>query len=612
MPQKNSQNLVSIVTPVFNCEKLIAQTIACVQKQTHTEWELLLVDDCSTDRSAEIIKEFAKRDPRIRYIKLSTNSGAATARNRALSESKGKFIAYLDADDLWKTDKLERQIAFMLVNHYAFTCTNYEKIDENGKSLNKIVKLPAKIDYNTFLKNTIIQTVGVMVNTDLTGGKELLIMPNIRRRQDAATWCQLLKNDFDCYAIPETLSYYRVVKHSLSSNKLKAAKMNWHWYRKIEHLSLIKTCYCFTGYALHAIKKRVYLPKRSSHTKPHQRVLYIATMATKRERFDGETTKCNLLKEYLDSLNEIKLTSIDTDNWQKRALLLVRQVLFSLPKNDMLIISAANRGAHIILTFLHRIKSRKPLYYFVIGGSLAEDIEKHHWKIQSYQKATKIYVESKKLKNALEKYSLKNVEVINNFKKIQTFTSQYKKTKNIKFVFYGRVIKEKGIEEAIKLVKRLNAENIASTLDIYGQCKNEYLKKLQTTFDHNIRYHGTLKPDHKTEYETLSAYDIFILPTEYPGECLPGALIDAYIAGLAVIVSNWQYAKEYVTDNKNGKIFQYGNYDDMYQKTVKLIREDNIQEYKQQSKELAKKYDIKNVLQEFRHVLLESKKQRKA
>lgn len=605
MPVNNNCNLVSVITPVYNCEKLIAQTITCVQKQTHTNWELLLVDDCSTDKSAKIIKSFAKQDSRIHYIKLPANSGAATARNRALKEAKGKFIAYLDADDLWKENKLEKQIEFMLSNNYAFTCTYYEKIDNSGKSLNKIIKLPSKINYNLFLKNTIIQTVGVMVDASITG-KKLLTMPNIRRRQDAATWCQLLKNNFDCYAVPNVLSHYRVVKHSLSSNKFKAVKMNWHWYRNIEHLSLLKTYYCFAGYALNAVKKRIYLQKYFNRTKQKQRILYIATMATKRKRLDGETTKCNLLKDYLNSINEFEFTSIDTDNWQKGVAQLTCRILSNYTKNDILIVSAANRGAHIILTFLDKVRNRKPLYYFVVGGSLAQDIKKHRWKIQPYQNATRIYVESNELKNALKKYGLTNIEVVPNFKKIKEFTPQYHKTNTTKFVFYGRVIKEKGIEEAIKLIKRLNAENITSSLDIYGQCTDEYLKKLKPSLNDSIKYHGVLEPNNKTEYETLSKYDIFILPTEYSGECLPGALIDAYISRLAVVVSNWKYAKEYVEDSKNGVIFQYGNYDDMYQKTISLIRENSIQKYKQRSRELAQQYNLEQVLLKFKTELLEN------
>lgn len=252
--KKEDNKRVSIITPVYNCEKLISQTIDCVLNQTYEDWELLLVDDCSTDKSAEIIKKYVKKDKRIRYFKLENNSGAAVARNKALNESSGRFIAYLDADDLWKTEKLEKQVKFMLKNKIAFSCTDYEKIDEEGKSLNKIIKIPKRVNYNLFLRNTIIQTVGVMVDTNVTG-KELLVMPNIRRRQDAATWCQLLKNGYDCYEVPENLSYYRVVSNSLSSNKFKAVKMNWYWYRKIEKLPLWKTCYCFVGYAFNAVKR---------------------------------------------------------------------------------------------------------------------------------------------------------------------------------------------------------------------------------------------------------------------------------------------------------------------------------------------------------------------
>ena len=252
---KNS--LISIITPIYNCEKFIEETIKCVQNQTYTNWELLAVDDCSPDNSSDIIKKYAKKDKRIKYIKLKENSGAAIARNKALEESKGRFIAYLDADDLWKPEKLEKQVNFMLDNNYAFTCTDY---DENGNSLNKIIRIPKKVNYNLFLRNTIIQTVGVMVDTKITG-KDIIVMPNIRRRQDAATWCQLLKNGFDCYEVPENLSYYRVVSNSLSSNKFKAVKMNWYWYRKIEKLPLWKTCYCFVGYAFNAVKKRIYIKK---------------------------------------------------------------------------------------------------------------------------------------------------------------------------------------------------------------------------------------------------------------------------------------------------------------------------------------------------------------
>ena len=252
---------VSIITPVFNCEKLIEKTIECVIKQNYQNWEMLLVDDCSTDKSKDIIEKYSKKDSRIKYFILEKNSGAAVARNYALEQATGRFIAYLDADDLWKEDKLEKQVNFMIKNNYAFSCTSYEKIDENGTKKNKIVKMPEKINYDLYLRNTIIQTVGVMVDTNIIR-KDLLIMPNIRRRQDAATWCQILKNNYDCYGMEDVLSYYRVVSNSLSSNKFKAVKGTWFLYRQIEKLSLIKSCFCFVGYAFNACKKRIYIGKK--------------------------------------------------------------------------------------------------------------------------------------------------------------------------------------------------------------------------------------------------------------------------------------------------------------------------------------------------------------
>ncbi len=253
-------DLVSIITPTYNNSEFIKQTIESVQKQTYKNWEMIVVDDCSTDRTPELIKKISQKDDRIKYIKLKKNSGAAIARNRALRESRGRFIAYLDADDLWKKNKIQNQIDFMLSHNYAFVCSNYEKIDINNKIL-KQVKIPKEINYKFFLRNTIIQTVGVMIDTKKTG-KELLNMPDVYGKEDAATWCQLLKSGFNCYGVPEFLSYYRVVPKSLSSNKIKSIKRTWFLYRKVERLSFMNACFCFFGYAINAVRKRIYIMKK--------------------------------------------------------------------------------------------------------------------------------------------------------------------------------------------------------------------------------------------------------------------------------------------------------------------------------------------------------------
>ena len=337
-----------------------------------------------------------------------------------------------------------------------------------------------------------------------------------------------------------------------------------------------------------------------------KKILYIATTADNRNRLDGETVKCRLLKEYLENEERLKVKSIDTDNWKKHILKLVFLIIINYFICDEIIISSADNGAHIVLNFLEKIKTKKNIYYFVIGGSLYRNIIEKKWNVKTYKIIKRIYVESDILKNDLSSIGIINVEKLNNFRKVIKFKNNYKMTQEIKFVFYGRVIKQKGIEEAIKLIKRLNLDKFNCTLDIYGQCKLEYLEELKKTFDETIKYCGEIKPDSKTEYEILSQYDIFVFPTEYPGECLPGALIDAYIAGLAVIVSNWKYAKEYVIENKNGIIFQYKNYEEMYIKTKEMIEKGKINVFKQQSIELSKQYMIEQTLSKFKEILLEN------
>ncbi|MCM1006893.1 MAG: glycosyltransferase [Ruminococcus flavefaciens] len=253
-----AKDLVSIITPVYNCAKYLSNTIESVQKQTYTNWEMLLVDDCTPDNSAEIIQAYVKKDNRIRYIKQLKNGGAALARNAGLDAAKGRYIAYLDADDIWLPNKLERQIKFMTKNNVQFSCCDYEKIEADGTSLNKIVHMPRTITYNQLLSNTIIQTVGVIVDLDMVDRK-LLIMPNVRRGQDSATWLQMLRNGVEFVGQNEVLAQYRRVPQSLSANKFSAMKRTWYLYRGVEHLSIPKSVICLIGWAYHASIKRIYI-----------------------------------------------------------------------------------------------------------------------------------------------------------------------------------------------------------------------------------------------------------------------------------------------------------------------------------------------------------------
>ena len=250
-----TKGLVSIITPVFNCEKYIAETIKSVQDQSYKEWELILIDDCSTDNSPDIIKSIARNDSRIVYLKQPINGGAAVARNAGLNFAKGQYIAYLDSDDLWKPEKLEKQVAFMTNNKFSFCCCNYEMIKDNGK-VTKVVKVPKKSTYGKFLRTTLIHTSGIIGDVSLID-KSLFIMPNVRRGQDSATWAQVIKAGHPCYGLPETLHCYRQVGGSLSHDRMAAIKRTWYWYRKIEHLNFFYALFCFAGHSIHAIMKRI-------------------------------------------------------------------------------------------------------------------------------------------------------------------------------------------------------------------------------------------------------------------------------------------------------------------------------------------------------------------
>ena len=249
-----SEYLVSIVTPVYNSEKFISETIDSIQNQTYKRWELILVDDCSSDNSYDIISEYIKNDKRIRYIKLEKNSGAAVSRNTGIKNAKGRFIAFLDSDDIWLPEKLEKQVKYMLDKKIGFTFTSYRYMKEDGTKTNKVAKAPYKIDYNGLLKNTIIGCSTVVLDRKIVGN---FLMPLVRKGQDTATWLMILRNQKYAYGIEEILVDYRLVGNSLSSNKIKALKRTWNIYRSVEKINVFKSTYVFCFYVFNAIKKRL-------------------------------------------------------------------------------------------------------------------------------------------------------------------------------------------------------------------------------------------------------------------------------------------------------------------------------------------------------------------
>lgn len=247
--------LISIVVPVYNAEMFLEDTISFVQAQTYTNWELLLVDDCSKDDSFQIANKAAKEDTRIRPIQVETNGGAAKARNRGIEEAKGRYLCFLDADDIWLPQKLERELTFLQQEGAGFVFMGYEFADEDGKGLGKVVTVPDTISYRQALGNTTIFTSTVMFDCKKIK-KEDIFMPDIPS-EDTATWWHILKHYGPARGCNENLVKYRRSANTLSSNKLKAIQRIWGLYRKQEGFSVLKSAYCMLFWAIRAVLRRV-------------------------------------------------------------------------------------------------------------------------------------------------------------------------------------------------------------------------------------------------------------------------------------------------------------------------------------------------------------------
>lgn len=242
-------SIVSIITPSHNSAPFISETIQSVLNQSFSDWELIIVDDCSTDNSVDVIQSFVERDSRIKLIQLSENSGAAVARNRAIEAAQGRYIAFLDSDDLWLPDKLKKQLAFMQTNDYPFCYAAYDKRDEHGQVFGHI-GVPDRVSYSDLLKMCSIGCLTAMYDTEYFGK---VTMPLIRKRQDLGLWLKLLKKTEYAYGLNQTLAQYRVRTDSISANKANAAKFTWRLYREVEGLNLMKASYYFSHYALRGL-----------------------------------------------------------------------------------------------------------------------------------------------------------------------------------------------------------------------------------------------------------------------------------------------------------------------------------------------------------------------
>ncbi|WP_304063954.1 glycosyltransferase family 2 protein [Pedobacter glucosidilyticus] len=244
-------SLISIITPVYNAEKYLLETIESVLKQTYKNWEWIVIDDCSTDNSLEMLIDFSKLDSRIRILKNNINLKTFASRNKGLEVAVGEYIAFLDADDLWHPLKLEKQIKFMQDGNFFLSYTSYRKMDENGGISKKIITVPKEVNYKKLLYNNVIPCSSSLFKRSILGKLRFIKVGH----EDFVFWLNALKIIPKAYGLNEPLMFYRVQSNSLSSNKVKAASYTWNIYRNIEHLNIFKSAYYFTSYAISGLRK---------------------------------------------------------------------------------------------------------------------------------------------------------------------------------------------------------------------------------------------------------------------------------------------------------------------------------------------------------------------
>lgn len=234
------EGLVSIITPTYNSEAFIAQTIASVQSQTYQNWEMIIVDDGSVDNTAAIVVEKAKEDSRIIFIKMSENSGPAKARNAGIEKVSGKYMTFLDADDIWFPAFISTSINTIIKNDVFFVFSSYRRSNEKLEFVYSDFIVPQNVTYTDILKTNSISCLTAFIDIEKLGKKR---MPDIFKRQDMGLWLQYLKEIPFAYGIQQPLAIYRIRENSLSRNKSKLLKYQWQFYREVEHLSVLQSAY---------------------------------------------------------------------------------------------------------------------------------------------------------------------------------------------------------------------------------------------------------------------------------------------------------------------------------------------------------------------------------
>ena len=248
---KEQSPLVSVVMPNYNGERFVSEAIFSVLSQTYSNIELIVVDDCSTDNSPEIVKDIARSDIRVHYIANKTNSGVAKTRNKGIQSARGQYIAFLDNDDLWEKDKVERQLLLASQGHRIVYCS-YDFVNENGESIKKPFIVPSTTNFKKMLSSSVISCSSAFIDAELL--KEHLFRTDFYH-EDYLMWMELLTDVEEAAGDQKVLMHYRQVSGSRSSSKVRVAKERWKIYREALKLNLFKSSIAFIKYAINGVLK---------------------------------------------------------------------------------------------------------------------------------------------------------------------------------------------------------------------------------------------------------------------------------------------------------------------------------------------------------------------
>jgi len=589
--------LVSIVTPVYNGENTISETIESVLAQTFKDFEMIIVDDISTDNTKKVIEKYAKKDKRINYYSLPKKGGASAARNYAVSKANGRYIAFLDGDDLWYPEKLEKQIKFMQDNNYYFTYTDYEYIDDNSNPLNKIRKCPKKMSYHRMLLGDSVGCLTVIYDS-LEVGR--ISIPELKKRNDYALWCVILKKVKCGYKLNEILAKYRKgdSSNSLSSgSKIKLLKYHYKVHHDINKFNPIKSFFYTTTNVFNYFMNRCIREKKKKFN--NCKIGILGHFAIGKDYNDGQTVKTKNVYDLLEYNYPNQVFRVDTYNWKKHPIRLFNNCYKLIKNCDNVIFLTAKNGVKVfvpLLTFFNK-KKKKNIMYVVIGGWLPEVLKGKDSLIAAAKKITHIFVETNGMLKELNRLGLHNTEILLNFKKInpikkEDLDSSYKKS--YKTCTFSRVMKEKGISDAIFAIKMANEKCDSSfSLDIYGPVDEKYQDEFDQLVSENskyVKYCGVVESSQSVEI--VKKYDLLLFPTRFDTEGLPGTIIDAFASGVPVVYSNWRYCNEFFQDEYNGIKFEMGNVESLENVLINFYNKKyDIRKLKNNCLDSAKKYD---------------------